>query len=376
MHPWLVQMSIWHYWLIFGFIISMTLYFTFLIKALTYNKADVRIYRSTGEKRRNAWSEILTVIFPFFWSINLISNAFAYLRVLEGNGGYTFLSVQVAAHQWGWKYCYSNAFYFKFWSHPVQIGYNSTYPRSGKGYLPILKSDSTPTKTMVSEVSANFSNDKSESYLNWLSWKHKHILEISYGPWNNLNITLSNLLWPEIYLYRSWLKKVGLLERLKDKEIKNAIFQPSYVVAAQGCEVYAPVKKLFIDRSYTYVQDKLRLFRASGALVLPTRVTLRIMGTSEDITHSWAVPGLGLKLDCVPGRLFCLYINIGRDGIYYGQCSELCGWNHYNMPVVVYALPVEHFILWWETALQSQVIENKIQAKYLISYETSIYKYK
>lgn len=375
MHPWLVQMSVWHYWLIFGFIISMTLYFTFLIKALTYNKADVRLYRSTGEKRRNAWSEILTVIFPFFWSINLISNAFAYLRVLEGNGGYTFLSVQVAAHQWGWKYCYSNAFYFKFWGHSIQIGNNLSYPRSGKGYLPIIKSDSSLPASVVHELT-NKPEHSSTEVNKWINWKWHVMSKLYHNYWNELNVNLSNLLWPEIYLYRSWLKKVGLLERLKDKEIKNAIFQPSYVVTAQGCEVYAPVKKLFVDKSYTYIQDKLRLFRASGALVLPTRVTLRIMGTSEDITHSWAVPGLGIKLDCVPGRLFCLYINIGRDGIYYGQCSELCGWNHYNMPVVVYALPVEHFILWWETSLQSQVIENKIQAKHLISYEMSIYKYK
>lgn len=353
----------------------MTLYFTFLIKALTYNKAEVRLYRSTGEKRRNAWSEILTVIFPFFWSINLISNAFAYLRILEGNGGYTFLSVQVSAHQWGWNYSYSNSFYYKFWNHPIFFAFNTEYPRSGKGLAPIVKADEEPSRFWAFKgVDDLLLHNKKPIY--WNSWKLNAESKNNFNTWGLGNWKFTNTIWSEVFLYRVWLKTVGILEKFSDREIKNEIFQPSYSVAAQGCEVYAPVKKTFVNNSFTFVKDKLRLFRASGALVLPTRVTLRIMSTSSDITHSWAVPGLGIKLDCVPGRLFCMYTNIGRDGIYYGQCSELCGWNHYNMPVVLYALPLEHFILWWETSLQNQVIENKIQLDHLVSYELSIYKYK
>jgi heme/copper-type cytochrome/quinol oxidase subunit 2 len=110
------------------------------------------------------------------------------------------------------------------------------------------------------------------------------------------------------------------------------------------------------------------LFRTTGAVVLPTRVCVRLMSTSEDITHSWAVPGLGIKVDCVPGRLFCIMTNIWREGVYFGQCSELCGWNHYNMPISVYALGLNHFILWWELELHSAfgdifLRRNKIKSK-------------
>ena len=97
----------------------------------------------------------------------------------------------------------------------------------------------------------------------------------------------------------------------------------------------------------------MRLFRSTGSIVLPSRVCIRLMSTSEDITHSWAVPGLGIKVDCVPGRLFCVFTHIWREGVYFGQCSELCGWNHYNMPISVYALDLNHFILWWEVELHS-----------------------
>jgi cytochrome c oxidase subunit 2 len=48
----------------------------------------------------------------------------------------------------------------------------------------------------------------------------------------------------------------------------------------------------------------------------------------------------------VPGRLFVSFIRLNREGVYYGQCSELCGWNHYNMPIVLYALVYEHFLIW------------------------------
>ena len=50
---------------------------------------------------------------------------------------------------------------------------------------------------------------------------------------------------------------------------------------------------------------------------------------------------------------FVLLHLLVREGVYYGQCSELCGWNHYNMPVILYALPIEHFIVWWELELHS-----------------------
>jgi heme/copper-type cytochrome/quinol oxidase subunit 2 len=107
------------------------------------------------------------------------------------------------------------------------------------------------------------------------------------------------------------------------------------------------------------------LLRSTGALVLPSRVTIRLMSCSEDITHSWAVPGLGIKIDCVPGRLFCIFTNIAREGIYFGQCSELCGWNHYNMPVTIYALSMPHFIIWWELELHAVLNNQEINGEYV-----------
>ncbi|KAF3680537.1 cytochrome c oxidase subunit 2, partial [Capsicum annuum] len=66
---------------------------------------------------------------------------------------------------------------------------------------------------------------------------------------------------------------------------------------------------------------------------------IRFIVTSADVPHSWVVPSLGVKCDAVPGRLNQTSISVQREGVYYGQCSEICGTNHAFMPIVVEAVP-------------------------------------
>lgn len=78
-----------------------------------------------------------------------------------------------------------------------------------------------------------------------------------------------------------------------------------------------------------------RLLEVDNRVVLPLRQRVRFLVTSEDVIHSWAVPSLGIKVDACPGRLNQTSIYIKREGIFYGQCSEICGVNHAFMPIVV-----------------------------------------
>ena len=82
----------------------------------------------------------------------------------------------------------------------------------------------------------------------------------------------------------------------------------------------------------------LRLLEVDHRLVLPLRQRVRFLVTSTDVLHSWAVPSLGIKVDACPGRLNQTSIYIKREGIFYGQCSEICGINHAFMPIVVIAV--------------------------------------
>jgi cytochrome c oxidase subunit 2 len=79
----------------------------------------------------------------------------------------------------------------------------------------------------------------------------------------------------------------------------------------------------------------LRLLEVDWRLVLPKLSNLRLLITSTDVLHSWCLPAAGIKLDACPGRLNEVYLNLIRDGVFFGQCSEICGLNHGFMPIVV-----------------------------------------
>jgi cytochrome c oxidase subunit 2 len=92
--------------------------------------------------------------------------------------------------------------------------------------------------------------------------------------------------------------------------------------------------------SYMVLTDSLftghlRLLEVDWRLVLPKKCNIRLLVTSTDVLHSWALPAAGVKVDACPGRLNEAYLNMKRDGVFFGQCSEICGINHGFMPIVV-----------------------------------------
>lgn len=93
-----------------------------------------------------------------------------------------------------------------------------------------------------------------------------------------------------------------------------------------------------------------RLLSVDNPVVLPAQTTIRLLFTSSDVIHNWAVPSLGLKLDAVPGRTNESWVRINGEGEYYGMCSELCGVNHGFMPVHIKAVSKADFAVWVETA--------------------------
>ena len=88
-----------------------------------------------------------------------------------------------------------------------------------------------------------------------------------------------------------------------------------------------------------------RLLRVKRTLVIPTHINITAITNSYDVVHSWFIPGLGLKMDCVPGRSTHHTFYVDNCGFYYGQCAEICGRYHHHMPIRVCALPFEHFLI-------------------------------
>jgi cytochrome c oxidase subunit II len=89
-----------------------------------------------------------------------------------------------------------------------------------------------------------------------------------------------------------------------------------------------------------------RLLETDNQVVLPVETDIRLLFTSDDVLHAWAVPAFGVKVDAVPGRINEAWVRVGREGTYYGQCSELCGVNHGAMPIAVKVVSKEAFTAW------------------------------
>ena len=118
-----------------------------------------------------------------------------------------------------------------------------------------------------------------------------------------------------------------------------------------------------------------RLLRTKRTLVLPANVNITAITNSYDVIHSWFIPGLGLKMDCIPGRATHHTFFIDNVGFYYGQCAEICGRYHHHMPIRICALPFEHFLLWWHTFGLPKLLFTDSRKRYSFHYGSRKYRW-
>nr|YP_009045941.1 cytochrome c oxidase subunit II [Triops australiensis]CDR98437.1 cytochrome c oxidase subunit 2 [Triops australiensis] len=93
-------------------------------------------------------------------------------------------------------------------------------------------------------------------------------------------------------------------------------------------------------------QNDFRLLDVDNRLVVPFNTQIRLLVTAADVLHSWTIPSLGVKVDAVPGRLNQVSLFINRPGLFFGQCSEICGANHSFMPIVIESIHTKNFLTW------------------------------
>jgi cytochrome c oxidase subunit II len=104
---------------------------------------------------------------------------------------------------------------------------------------------------------------------------------------------------------------------------------------------------------------QLRLLETDNRVVVPVGTDIRVQVTAADVLHAWAVPSFGVKKDAVPGRLNETWFNATREGLFYGQCSEICGTQHGYMPIAIEVVSKERFAKWVEkTKLAQGIIDS------------------
>nr|YP_001661345.1 cytochrome c oxidase subunit II [Daubentonia madagascariensis]AHN16324.1 cytochrome c oxidase subunit II [Daubentonia madagascariensis]AII98277.1 cytochrome c oxidase subunit II [Daubentonia madagascariensis]AII98290.1 cytochrome c oxidase subunit II [Daubentonia madagascariensis]AII98303.1 cytochrome c oxidase subunit II [Daubentonia madagascariensis]AII98316.1 cytochrome c oxidase subunit II [Daubentonia madagascariensis] len=183
------------------------------------------------------------------------------------------------------------------------------------------------------------------------------MLTTSLTHTNTMNAQEVETVWtilPAIILILIALPSLRILYMMD--EINN----PSLTIKTMGHQwywtyEYTDYENMTFDSYMTSTNDltpgELRLLEVDNRMVLPTELPIRVLVSSEDVLHSWTVPSLGLKTDAIPGRLNQTTLMASRPGLYYGQCSEICGANHSFMPIVLELIPLKYFEKWLLTML-------------------------
>jgi cytochrome c oxidase subunit 2 len=135
--------------------------------------------------------------------------------------------------------------------------------------------------------------------------------------------------------------------------LMDEIIEPQVTVKAIANQWYWSYEYTDYAEPITFdsflVDGPLRQLNVDNYLVLPVDTSVRLLITASDVIHSFAVPSLGVKLDAIPGRLNSIGIIISRPGVFYGQCSELCGYLHGFMPIGIKAVSTENYLNWLST---------------------------
>nr|YP_009317673.1 cytochrome c oxidase subunit II [Melophus lathami]AOY34846.1 cytochrome c oxidase subunit II [Melophus lathami] len=169
---------------------------------------------------------------------------------------------------------------------------------------------------------------------------------------NTVNAQVIELIWtilPAMVLITLALPSLRILYMMDE------INEPDLTMKAIGHQwywtyEYTDVKDLTFDSYMIPTTDlplgHFRLLEVDHRAIVPMNSTIRVIVTADDVIHSWAVPSLAVKTDAIPGRLNQTSFFASRPGVFYGQCSEICGANHSFMPIVVESTSLADFESW------------------------------
>jgi heme/copper-type cytochrome/quinol oxidase subunit 2 len=145
--------------------------------------------------------------------------------------------------------------------------------------------------------------------------------------------------------------------------LMDEVSDPSMSVVAEGHQWYWSYQYPdFLDSNDEFIdfdsyivpesdleEGTLRMLEVDNRVILPELTHVRFIITSGDVIHSFSCNSLGIKCDAYPGRLNQVSVFVNREGVFYGQCSEICGILHSSMPIVIESVSIEKFLSWLES---------------------------
>ena len=251
--------------------------------------------------------EIVWTVIPAFALVLITIPSFILLYTISEPEEEPSMTLKITGNQWYWNYEYN----YDLDVNGVNFNYINKYFFNNAEDVETLKTIYKGFSKVYSFDSylINSSEDRNYIKLSFTGLYTKNILEFALKAAN---------------------KDLSILNTNLSKETVSKFFGENH------------------KTNFTYdLVNFYRLLEVDNIVCLPVNRTIRLLVTSNDVIHSWAVPSFGIKIDAVPGRLNQVWLTVKKPGIYYGQCSELCGVNHAFMPICVNVMAESTYDAWF-----------------------------
>ena len=343
----LSSLDIWQYWWWFWFTLLLTFYFFSYFKVLTNLNSMGGIRITTSPVSCGRLGDLLISAFPIYWCVSILTNSNTLLLMNDWKSGRADWILRIYGKQWYWVYKFSPTTSHTSKQSISKLTYDTFYQ------LYLKKAQVSDAQTTLYTLRKNLSGVNSIIQNMTTSQVTTPAKPTTFPPIQTHNTANISQRPYQVGLgFNLHTLKIKSLDPLMSADLlKNTT---NIVIAQKRKSFYTQTSHLL-----EYIQDSKflingifdgyksttpknfvnwRLLSAENQLKLPTNSNIDIVTTSFDVIHSWYVPGLGIKFDCVPGRTTHHFLNITNSGFYTGQCAEICGRNHHHMPINVYAL--------------------------------------
>lgn len=318
-----MHLVFWFYYLT-TIIVAVWLLFTFIV-FLKNSKKKKPVIETRGFSRAQTGDSITAVI-PMTWSITMLMHASTNSSNFDENVDSTVFTLTVIAYQWGWNYFYPKDTLLGDFEDP--------------SYYDLFK---------LTNDDVNLSKKQNEKNIRLLSQIKLENLVIHYASEGSGKID------PSLIIKSRFRSTESLFIGLYQYGCGAIMITPSNTLDLSGLwsddcnfqEITStrknPSGQIFYDSNVLKTNNRLSI---NSGIVLPSDTNIHIVCGSKDVIHSWAIPGLFLKIDCIPGYNCHRRILLKWQGLYWGQCMEVCGRYHHWMPILIRVSSYELFIVW------------------------------
>ena len=325
--------------------LEMSFHFIYILTLVTYGLlGSVILFNENSNKlssRVGHWTTLERIysIIPMVSIACIYVPSFSLLYAMDEYPD-SFVCLKVVGRQWYWHYELS------------YDGFNH-YENIDKFINNKILSDSVfKYKIFFNNIKKNnyFNNNNLINYTKFI-YRTKYLVQNKIGWFYRQNYSIHLKLFADLHKNLVSLPKITNYSFdsycLSDYTLKSKYLAPKILLKNLTNNIkysnlsylksYININKDITINSLAHFKTirTSRLLETSKAIILPTGTVIRALVTASDVIHSWAIPSLGVKTDGIPGRLNQVFFAIIKNGIYYGQCSELCGQYHFAMPIVI-----------------------------------------